>query len=142
MLSGELLGHVTFYAPATAPDVRDQFAPDSLRFVFIDADHTHPWPTLDLLALLDVVAPGGEVILHDINLPVINPAFQDWGAKYLFDGAPVEKLTDESRTPANIGSLIVPEDKEAFRQELLALLDAHEWETQPSPERVAAATGR
>ena len=27
-------------------------------FTFLDAEHSHPWPCLDLLALLDAMAPG------------------------------------------------------------------------------------
>lgn len=141
VLRPDLLQHVEFRNPATAPDVRAEHELDSLGLVFIDADHRHPWPTLDLLAFLDVVRPGGEVVLHDINLPVAYPEFQDWGAKHLFDDAKCEKLT-ETTDVGNIGSILVPLDKETLRGQLHGILDAHPWEVEVPPDAAARALER
>jgi predicted O-methyltransferase YrrM len=143
MLEPELLEHVVFRNPATAQDVVREHEPDSLSFAFIDAAHTHPWPTLDLLTLLPTLRPGAEVLLHDINLPRIKPGDEAvWGAKHLFDGLDVEKKHDEVREPPNIGSVWIPEDKESLRQQLVALVDAYPWEATDIPdETLRAAVG-
>lgn len=138
MLPQELLTHVEFRNPTTAPDVRDDHAPNSLELVFIDADHRHPWPTLDLLAILDVTKPGAQVVMHDINLPVAYPDFQDWGAKHLFDDVACEKKVGDTHR-RNIGSLFVPADKEALHHQLRAIVGAHPWEIEVAPESVARA---
>ena len=78
MLPPELLRRVTFRAPATALDFPEHFVEDEIELMFLDADHSHPWPALDLLATLNYLKPGGVVILHDINLPLIRPDIPGW----------------------------------------------------------------
>ena len=139
MLDPQLLEHVTFRNPKTAADVAVYHEADSISFAFIDAAHTHPWPTIDLLTLLPTLRPGSEVLLHDINLPVVDAEHAVWGAKWLYDELDVEKRHDAIRQPPNIGSITVPEDKAALREQLTALVHAHEWETQIDDETVRAA---
>jgi hypothetical protein len=55
--------------------------------------------------------PGATVVLHDINLPLVEPEFQDWGAKYLFDGLDTTKDVPDDGELANIGRFAIPEDK-------------------------------
>ncbi|MDH4063493.1 MAG: class I SAM-dependent methyltransferase [Acidobacteriota bacterium] len=74
---------------------------------FIDANHCHPWPLLDLLHMTAIARPQSWIILHDINLPVIHAECQIWGAKWLFDAWPFEKLTGAS-VQANIGAVRLP----------------------------------
>ena len=128
MLSPELARNITFRSPATALTVADEIERESVSFLFLDANHRHPWPALDLLAALAVLQPGAEVVLHDINLPVRQPETPDWGAKYLFDDLDVEKETDRTDPVPNIGSVWIPEDKPGMREQLLAIIAAHEWE--------------
>jgi predicted O-methyltransferase YrrM len=128
MLTPEQLERIVFRNPVTAAAVADDFEPDSLAFVFVDANHRHPWPALDLLALLDVVRPGAEIVLHDINLPVRRPEQADWGAKYLFDELDVKKALDTNDPMPNVGSVWIPDDKAALRAQLRAIVDAHDWE--------------
>jgi len=130
MLPAELMRHITFRAPATSLTVADEFTPDSISFMFVDANHAHPWPTLDLLATLDSLLPGAEVVLHDINLPVRESEAAGWGAKHVFDGLDLEKRVDPTDPIPNIGSVWIPADKEAVRQQLLAIVSAHEWQTE------------
>jgi predicted O-methyltransferase YrrM len=138
MLEHEVARHIEFRNPAIALDLRDFHARHELEFLFIDADHRHPWPTLDLIAAIPVLRPGAEIVLHDINLPVVKPEFADWGAKYLFDALDVEKYFDEAVDPPNIGSVIVPDEIEPLEEALVALIAAHEWETD-IPDRVRSA---
>lgn len=137
MLPPELLGHVVFRNPATAAAIAADLEPDSVDLMFVDANHQHPWPTLDLLATLDTLRPGAEVLLHDINLPTLLPQAAHWGAKYLFDGLEVKKRLDEGDSIPNIGSIWVPDDKGGLREQLLGIVRAHEWETQVSTQVTA-----
>lgn len=133
MVETDVAARVEFRNPAGAVDLPRLHEPDELRFVFIDASHSHPWPTLDLLAILPVVAPGASVLMHDINLPVIHPQFPDWGAKHVFDGLEVEKCGNPDDDPPNIGKIVIPDDKEGLREQLVAIARAHEWEVEPDP---------
>jgi predicted O-methyltransferase YrrM len=126
LLPADLMRHITFRHPTTALKVREHYGPDELDFLFIDANHHHPWPTLDLLACLDYLKPGATVVLHDINLPIIHPQFPAWGVHYLFEG-----LDEDNRVPAeermpNIGSIRIPEDKEGLRGQLVDIFFRHE----------------
>lgn len=128
VLSEPLLDHVSFRNPATAIELRAEHEPDTIELLFIDANHKNPWPTLDLLASLDSLRPGATVLLHDINLPVRLPEFADWGAKHLFDDLDVEKEADPGDDVPNIGRIVVPDDKETLREQLLQILFRHQWE--------------
>ncbi|HWC48517.1 MAG TPA: class I SAM-dependent methyltransferase [Solirubrobacterales bacterium] len=134
MLPAEQMAHVKLRNPATALDVGGDFPEDSLGFAFIDAAHKHPWPALDLLAVLPSLEPGAEVALHDINLPLINPDWQAWGVKYLFDELDLEKHVDPASETPNIGSIIVPGDKEELRAQVLASIEAHDFEVEVPEE--------
>ena len=139
MLDAPLLDRITFRAPARAPDLRRDFPADGVDFLFIDASHQHPWPTLDLLGALDALAPGAEVVLHDVNLPDLAGAHADWGARYLFEGAGLSTTIDEGDEMPNIGSMVIPDDKEGLRDRLLTLLYKHTWETDPRPDHITEA---
>lgn len=141
MVSPELREHVRFRLPGRAIDVRDDFGPDTLEFAFIDASHSHPWPALDLLALIPCLRPGAEVAMHDINLPVVYSEFPVWGSKWLFDALDVEKHTDPANDPPNIGSIIVPADKAGLERRVREILDEHEWEEEVSEKLVRAVLG-
>jgi predicted O-methyltransferase YrrM len=139
MLDEALLEHISFHAPATAATVRDQHDVDSIEFAFIDAAHKHPWPALDLLALLACLRPGGEVLLHDINLPRVTPEVPTFGAKWLFDELDLEKEADRGGPIPNIGAIRIPDDKDGLREQLLGLVDGHEWEIEPPPDQLRRA---
>ena len=129
-LSPELLAHVVFKNPATALDVRKDFAGQGIELLFIDANHQHPWPTLDLLATLDVLRPGATVLFHDINLPVLYPEFADWGVHHLVNDPCMEmQLPQDTDNPdlPNICSIRIPAEKEPLREQLMKILSAHKW---------------
>jgi hypothetical protein len=137
MLPLDLLRRVTFRAPATALDFPEHFVEDEIELMFLDADHSHPWPALDLLATLDYLKPGAVVILHDINLPLIRPDIPGWGVKHLFETLDVEKeLAPDD--PPNIGRIVIPDDKEELRSELHEIVQRHHWE-EVVPEKYTAA---
>lgn len=127
MLPPELLERVTF-RKGTVRDL--PYPPDSLDLAFIDADHRHPWPCLDLLGILDHMRAGSEILLHDINLPLTDSASNVTGAKILYDGLDLHKTPDPHGTPPNIGSIFIPANKDSVRKQLRALIDRHPWETE------------
>ncbi|MFT3829173.1 MAG: class I SAM-dependent methyltransferase [Opitutaceae bacterium] len=107
---------------------------------FIDADHRHPWATVDLLALLPALAPNAWVALHDVNLPEIaaEPEWRVYGPKHLFDLWPWEKRLAEGRQ-RNIGAVRVPAEHGQVRQFCATVFD-RPWETT-LPQAIAAAIG-
>ena len=127
-----LVDHIEFVNPYDASEVPRRFSPDSVQFLFIDANHAHPWPTLDLLLSLPALKPGAAVVLDDINLPLIHPSNHDWGAHHLFYGVEVTKEEGAfiSDAHASMGRLEVPFDKASFGAQLLAVLDGNEWQTE------------
>ena len=110
-------------------------APGSIDLLLIDANHYHPWPLLDLLHLSVAAKPWSWVVLHDINLPVLSPAFQAWGAKWLFDAWPLAKITGGG-ADGNIGAVQLPGDPRALIPMAERLL-RRPWEFAPTLWHVA-----
>jgi predicted O-methyltransferase YrrM len=129
-LPPELMEHITFRHPAFTRDVKQHHGDGEIKLLFIDASHKHPWPALNFLATLGCLSPGALVLLHDINLPLINPAFQGWGAKFLFDDLDVQKDVPMDNRMPHIGSIKVPENKELLRVQLLDIIYRHPWEAE------------
>jgi predicted O-methyltransferase YrrM len=87
---------------------------------FIDADHRHPWPLLDVLRLAPYVENGGWIVLHDIQLGSCGQAERDagrpleggtpYGAEWLFERWPFRKIRS-----FHIGAIELP----ARREELV-----------------------
>ncbi len=131
-----LAGRVHLNPGRTAIDAARCFSVGSVDLAFIDGDHRHPTPTLDVLALLYVLRPGAWIILHDIELTAVSklPRAIDWdlatGAETLFKRWPFGRVQPQFAEPAmnNIGAIRLPDnpaDAVAF------LLDHLEqpWET-------------
>lgn len=103
----------------TGPDstfVSTMAAPNELQIVFIDADHQHPWPLLDLLRVAPYVRADGWIVLHDIQLGTMGaiarakgapfPYGAPFGAEWLFERWPFRKISG-----GNIGAVQLPSDK-------------------------------
>jgi len=102
----------------TALDVPRARDPKIKPLYFIDANHSHPWPTLDLIALLPALSPGDHVVLHDINLfASFGGEFPDFGVQWLFEDWLGESIVPDVPLP-NIGAIIIPEDKAVIRASL------------------------
>lgn len=126
----ELMDHISFLTEKTCADISDRFEPGTVDFLFIDANHGHPFPALDLLVPLDRLAPGAIVVLDDINLPVIHPQFEDWGAHHLFYELQVEKVEGAFHQSghAGMGLFRLPVDVDSLRSQLLKIVESHEWQ--------------
>lgn len=139
LLPQDALNQIKFRNPATAADIRSDHAPDSIELMFLDADHSHPWPTLDVLAALDCLRSGSHIVMHDVNLPSLGVEHPQWGAKHLFDNLDAEKDLNGADDMPNIGTCRVPGDKQGFRDQLLGILYAYEWEDDVDASAVTTA---
>ena len=108
--------------------------PQSVDLTFIDANHYHPWPLLDLLHVSVLAKRGSWVILHDINLPEVAPQFAAWGARHLFEAWPFERVTGGLQR--NIGAVRLPDDLTRLLPLASALLELP-WEHAPTRWHVA-----
>jgi methyltransferase family protein len=83
---------------------------------FIDADHRHPWPLLDLVRLAACVQSRGWIVLHDIQLGSYGQEMREtgrsvgdetpYGAERLFERWPFPKIRS-----AHIGAVALPARK-------------------------------
>lgn len=131
LVSSEIRDRVKVRTRCTAHDLKDDIAPQSLTFLFIDASHAHPWPCLDLWAALPYLHPKAEVCFHDVNLPIANPRYPSYGVKFLFDALILDKRYSEP-TPgrvSNMGSVLFGGEFETVREQILGCIRANLWET-------------
>ena len=115
----ELASVIRLHIPHDSSIVSELAERDELEFVFIDADHRHPMPLLDLLRLAPYMKPGGWILLHDTRLGTMgreaskNGQISRWvaayGAEWLFDYWPFRKISG-----GNIGAIQLPDDKSAL----------------------------
>jgi predicted O-methyltransferase YrrM len=133
----ELLPDVSNWTLRTGIDAYQasrQLPFQAVDFTFIDACHLHPWPVLDLLALLPALRPGSWVCLHDIRLPEIRDDGGS-GPQHLFRLWPGEKFSEE--THANIGAIRLPDDLSQVSEWVAPVL-GEAWETLPQAELLHA----
>jgi predicted O-methyltransferase YrrM len=118
---------VRVHAPADSALVRDLAGRDELLFAFIDADHQHPRPLLDLIRMAPRVRGGGWILLHDITLGSMAFAAKKrgqtapdaaFGAEWLFAGFPFRKVSGR-----NIGAVQMPDEKSALIPMALRLME-------------------
>ncbi|MEO0676250.1 MAG: class I SAM-dependent methyltransferase [Pseudomonadota bacterium] len=133
-LLDEALAHphvdVTLNTPCTALDVMERTSGD-IDLCFIDASHEHPWPTIDTLAVLPAMRPGGIIVHHDLQMYQLDMA-GIYGPKIVMDQVddglvrrswsiylPTEDLGLMSRwAKDNIFALVVPEDRDVLAWQL------------------------
>ena len=143
----EFSSSVRVHSPRQS-DFVDQIArPNELQFCFIDGNHRHPWPLLDLLRLARVTRSGGWIALHDVALGTVVAAAEragkrlpfrgQFGAEWLFENWPFGKVKSGNsgavqlppkkreiqpvvRTLMKLPFEIVSGDHRQFRQEIMA----------------------
>ena len=117
---------VRVHAPAESGNVREMARRDEIEFAFVDADHQHPRPLLDVVRLAPFMRPGAWVALHDIRLGSDAEARGDrdslpfgapFGAEWLFQNWPFRKISG-----GNIGAIQMPADKTAIVSPALRLM--------------------
>ena len=127
----EIASIVRLHVPLDSIFVRDLAQPDELDLVFIDANHCHPRPLLDLLRCAPFVGDGGWLVLHDIQLGAISReagSNSPFGAEWLFERWPFRKVSG-----GNIGAVQLPAEKSALIPFALRLMSL--------PSEIAGAPG-
>ena len=92
---------------------------DKFDMAFIDANHQHPWPTLDMFAVMPVLAPKAIVLHHDLLLYKLQTPIFGIGPKYLFDQFPTESKTVTADSKKNIFYIQTPEDYRDIEESLI-----------------------
>ncbi|MEM7623038.1 MAG: class I SAM-dependent methyltransferase, partial [Planctomycetota bacterium] len=131
-----LATYIEFHQRATAWDAARRFGVGTVDMAFIDGDHAHPAPTLDVLTLLYTLRPNAWVVLHDVEMRAVlrSQGAAHWndetGAERLYNAWPFPKAKPTHDDPAmnNIGAIQIPVDPANAVPVLLDLLDT-EWET-------------
>jgi predicted O-methyltransferase YrrM len=116
---------VRIHAPAESEIVREFARRDEIEFAFIDADHQHPRPLLDLVRLGPFLRPHAWVVLHDIRLgsqpgkgdPESFSFGTPFGAEWLFQHWPFRKISG-----GEIGAIQLPASKAAIVAPALRLM--------------------
>ncbi len=140
-MAPELIDHVRMYARTNANDAATCFPRGGIDLAFIDGNHAHPAPVLDLLALLYSLRSEAWVVLHDIELSRLtfdsSVPTGDWqnitGAEKLFEAWPFEKIqpSGRCREERNVGAIRMPAVPSDALPCLLSLLD-EPWEIHES----------
>ncbi len=101
---------------------------DTVALAFIDANHQHPCPVLDLLLLAPVLKSRGWVLLHDVRLGTLGREAREagremefdtpFGAEWLYEEWPWRKFRGQ-----NIGAIQLPDDKAAIIAVALQLME-------------------
>lgn len=135
-MAPHLMDRARLFSNADAIDAASRMGVGEVDLAFIDANHRHPAPTLDLLALVYAIRPGAWVILHDIELPNLVDAAGErpWsdasGAQLLYERWPFDRVRLLSDHPnyRNIGAIRMPDTPTDAVDACLDLLQL-EWET-------------
>ncbi len=109
----DLVSTVRVHTGVDSNFVREIAARGEFGLAFIDADHRHPWPLLDVLRLAPYLQSGAWIGLHDIQLGTLGKAERDagrgieeampYGAEWLFDRWPFRKIRS-----LHIGAIELP----------------------------------
>ena len=124
----DLVSSVRIHTGRESDFVREIAAPGEFGLAFIDADHRHPWPLLDVLRLAPYIESGGWILLHDIQLGTYGQAEREagkeleggtpFGAEWLFERWPFRKIRS-----FHIGAIELPQEKGALIPFALDLMD-------------------
>lgn len=77
----------------------------AIDFAFIDAQHMHPWATLDMIAVLPYLQADRWIALHDLNLCRFERhKHMNRGPFYLFNFWPDQKI-NSTQEPSMIGAV-------------------------------------
>jgi predicted O-methyltransferase YrrM len=98
----DLVSTVRIHTGRESDVIREIASPREFGLAFIDADHRHPWPLLDVLRLAPYLQPRAWILLHDIQLGSYGQSERDagkqleagtpYGAEWLFERWPFRKI--------------------------------------------------
>lgn len=124
----ELVSTVRVHTGRESDFARELAKPNEFGLAFIDADHRHPWPLLDVLRVAPYLQKAGWIVLHDIQLGSYWKELKatgqtlesgmPYGAEWLFDRWPFRKIRS-----LHIGAIELPARTEALIPFALDLMD-------------------
>ncbi len=124
----DLVSKIRIHAGRESDVVREIAALGEFGLAFIDADHRHPWPLLDVLRLAPYVQSGGWILLHDIQLGTYGETERvagrnleggtPYGAEWLFERWPFRKIRS-----FHIGAIELPPRRAALVPFALELME-------------------
>jgi len=140
----DLVATVRIHTGRESDLVRDIAQRGEVGLAFIDADHRHPWPLLDVLRLAPYIQNRGWIVLHDIQLGTFGEseraagkqleAGTPFGAEWLFERWPFRRIRS-----FHIGAIELPENNEALIPFALELMKEPFEITGDSAKRVRRA---
>jgi len=105
-------------------------------FAFVDANHSHPWPLLDVLHVASILRPRAWIALHDIVLPQLG--YPHYGAQWLFEAWPFGKQRGAGGAK-NIGVVELPRALADLVPTAVMLVRDRAWEATPRADDVDLA---
>lgn len=115
--------------------VRATLTPGSIDLLFVDGDHRHPWPLLDVLHLAPWMRPEAWIALHDIALARVLPGCLQHGAEWLFAAWPANKIAGTGAAE-NLGVVQLPAALSRLVPMAIDLLTRYSWEAQPAAGQI------
>lgn len=118
--------NVEYVREKTSAHIAKEFDQSRFDMAFIDAQHQHPWPTLDMIAILPFMQSNAFIYHHDLALYKDPYHLHCVGPKHLFDQIPssMKMITHETRR--NIFYVKAPENHRDYEQYLIDSL-YHRW---------------
>lgn len=86
----------------------------SFDMAFIDANHQHPWPMIDMMALYPRMTGPKIMIHHDLRLFQLQDVMFGIGPKYLYDQFPDDMRIKSTANNGNIFSVDLSMDHNRF----------------------------
>jgi predicted O-methyltransferase YrrM len=126
---------VEIRAPHMSIDVEEFLNGAKAEMAFIDGNHQHPWPLLDMIVLLPFMAESCWIVHHDLILYQRQEKPISIGPKYVFDqfNANERQLIDDG--VGNIFALRLTGGPSAYEESLQAALLMPWTVTAPIPLR-------
>lgn len=140
----DLVSNVRVHTGRESDLVRQLARPGEFGLAFIDADHRHPWPLLDVLHLAPYLQSGSWILLHDIQLGTYGEAERGagrqlaagtpFGAEWLFERWPFRKIRS-----FHIGAIELPARKDALIPFALRIMEQPFEVTGKTAKRIRGA---
>lgn len=87
---------------ATSPSVALRSDEETYEMAFVDANHQHPWPTIDALCVIPALVGPCVLLMDDLNLYRRQVKGRGIGPKHLFDQFPEAR---RERAPVSGGNV-------------------------------------
>ncbi len=101
---------ISYIRNVDSTEVQHKFLDQKIDMAFIDANHQHPWPTLDMISILPFMNRGALIYHHDLALYKHQKPILGIGPKYLFDQIPTNLRIVTPQAKENIYYIITPDN--------------------------------